>query len=138
MFTRSAVRPCSRKVSGVRSSSWSANGVGCSTWPPEAQVAAIRGAEGDPGKQGPLRASRGAARRDLAGFGGTIDLEERGTHARLDRERQLLRHGGGGRQHQLGRRQFEARRQQRLQMNRRGHQHAGVGDAATAAQMSAG
>ena len=87
-------------------------------------VVALRACTPDLAEGLPDLALRGAARRDLAGLGAAVDLDQHAAHGRLGLRRELRRQRRGGRQHQVDRRQLDARQQQRLQVERRGDQRA--------------
>ncbi|VWC16539.1 hypothetical protein BPS26883_05631 [Burkholderia pseudomultivorans] len=91
-------------------------------------VAAVARVEADVREQLPGRALRGAARRDLAGLGAAVDLDERGIECGLGLAGQLFRQRRGGRQHERRARQRVAGRQQRAQVDRRRDEHARLRD----------
>lgn len=63
-------------------------------------------------------------RRDLAGFGAAVDLDQLAAQGLLRLRRELRRQRRGGREDQVHRRQLDAGKQQGLQMERRGHERA--------------
>ena len=137
---RSFERPSRRKRSASRTSSTSASGVGCGTWPPLTIAASPSPPRRRPSKVLPLGAGGRAPGRDLAGLGAAVDLEQRRAEGRSRRARRAAATSGAVAQTtSVDRRQRQARLEQRLQVERRRHQRrAAPACAASAATMSAG
>ena len=72
----------------------------------------------------PHLAGGGAPRRDLAGFGAAVNLDQGRAQRGLGLRGELRRQGCRGREHEIDHGQFDARQQQRLEMERRCHQGA--------------
>ena len=113
--------------------------VGCSMWPPSAQVSRLRRREGArPGHSCHSGVCVGTARGDLSGLGRAVNLEQPRAEALLDLERELLREGRGCRDDEVDRRQRRAEASRARRCTGVVISTRGRGSAASAAAMSAG
>ena len=88
--------------------------------------AALPGLQCDARKKGPRCGLGAAARGNLTGLGGTVNLNEGRLQAGLNIQRQLWGHRRCGRQDEIRPGNVQTRRQQCLQVDRCRDQHAGL------------